>query len=40
MAEDVEKATICQLKLDEEKVQQFTEAIEDSYWLELFMGMQ
>ncbi|XP_078433979.1 transmembrane nine 1 [Wolffia australiana] len=34
---DVEKASICQLKLDEDKVQQFNEAIDDSYWLELFM---
>ncbi|CAA6667696.1 unnamed protein product [Spirodela intermedia] len=31
------EATICLLKLDEEKVQQFTYAIDDSYWLEFFM---
>ncbi|CAA7404508.1 unnamed protein product [Spirodela intermedia] len=35
--DDVDKITICALKLDEEKVQQFTYAIDDSYWLEFFM---
>lgn len=33
------KKTICELELDEDKVKQFKEAIENSYWFEFFMGM-
>ncbi|KAF5760170.1 putative nonaspanin (TM9SF), MFS transporter superfamily [Helianthus annuus] len=35
---NVEKATICELQLDESKVNQFKEAIENNYWFEFFMG--
>lgn len=35
----VEKSTICELELDESKVKQFKDAIENSYWFEFFMGM-
>ncbi|KAJ0442956.1 putative nonaspanin (TM9SF) [Helianthus annuus] len=34
---NVEKATICELQLDESKVNQFKEAIENNYWFEFFM---
>ncbi|KAL2231420.1 UNVERIFIED_CONTAM: Transmembrane 9 superfamily member 1 [Sesamum indicum] len=34
----VEKTTICELELDEEKVKQFKDAIENNYWFEFFMG--
>ncbi|KAJ9538178.1 hypothetical protein OSB04_030911 [Centaurea solstitialis] len=34
---DVEKTTICELELDEAKVKQFKEAIENNYWFEFFM---
>ncbi|KAH7575793.1 hypothetical protein JRO89_XS02G0222100 [Xanthoceras sorbifolium] len=34
---NVDKATICQLELDEAKVKQFKDAIENSYWFEFFM---
>ncbi|KAA3453992.1 transmembrane 9 superfamily member 1-like isoform X1 [Gossypium australe] len=35
---NVEKGTICQLELDEAKVREFKDAIENSYWFEFFMG--
>lgn len=38
-AENVERTTICQLELDEQKVKQFKDAIENGYWFEFFMGM-
>lgn len=38
-AENVDRATICQLELDDQKVKQFKDAIENSYWFEFFMGM-
>lgn len=38
-AENVDKTTICELELDESKVKQFKEAIENNYWFEFFMGM-
>ena len=38
-AENVEKTVICPLELDEAKVKQFKDAIENSYWFEFFMGM-
>lgn len=34
----MDKAVICQLQLDEAKVKQFKDAIENSYWFEFFMG--
>ncbi|KAH1040397.1 hypothetical protein J1N35_042140 [Gossypium stocksii] len=34
---NVDKSTICQLELDEAKVRQFKDAIENSYWFEFFM---
>lgn len=36
---NVDKTTICQLVLDDVKVKQFKDAIENSYWFEFFMGM-
>ena len=36
--ENVDKSTICQLELDEAKVRQFKDAIENSYWFEFFVG--
>lgn len=39
LAENVEKTSICELKLNEPKVKQFKEAIENNYWFEFFMGM-
>ncbi|MBA0843015.1 hypothetical protein Goarm_000241 [Gossypium armourianum] len=36
---NVEKSTICQLELDEAKVREFKDAIENSYWFEFFMGI-
>ncbi|KAK8622276.1 hypothetical protein V6N13_117199 [Hibiscus sabdariffa] len=36
---DVDKAVICQLELDEAKVKQFKDAIENSYWFEFFVGV-
>ena len=36
-AENVDRATICQLELDDHKVKQFKDAIENSYWFEFFM---
>ncbi|XP_050379311.1 transmembrane 9 superfamily member 1 [Argentina anserina] len=34
---NVDRATICQLELDDHKVKQFKDAIENSYWFEFFM---
>ncbi|GKV21224.1 hypothetical protein SLEP1_g31222 [Rubroshorea leprosula] len=34
---NVEKSAICQLELDDAKVKQFKEAIENSYWFEFFV---
>ncbi|KAE8686757.1 Transmembrane 9 superfamily member 3 [Hibiscus syriacus] len=34
---NVDKSTICQLELDEVKVRQFKDAIENSYWFEFFV---
>ncbi|KAI3774486.1 hypothetical protein L1987_49044 [Smallanthus sonchifolius] len=34
---NVDKTTICDLELDEPKVKQFKEAIENNYWFEFFM---
>jgi hypothetical protein len=36
----VDKGPICTIELDASKVQQFTDAIENSYWFELFIGMR
>ncbi|KAG8501994.1 hypothetical protein CXB51_002100 [Gossypium anomalum] len=36
---NVDRGTICQLELDEAKVRQFKDAIENSYWFEFFVGM-
>jgi hypothetical protein len=33
-----EKGFICTLELDSNKVQQFADAIENSYWFEFFIG--
>jgi hypothetical protein len=38
--ENVDKGPICTIELDASKVQQFTDAIENSYWFELFIGMR
>lgn len=38
LAEPVDKTTICELELDEAKVKQFKDAIENSYWFEFFIG--
>jgi hypothetical protein len=35
----VDKGPICTIELDASKLQQFTDAIENSYWFELFIGM-
>ncbi|KAL4553996.1 hypothetical protein LXL04_039887 [Taraxacum kok-saghyz] len=34
---NVEKTSVCKLELDEPKVMQFKQAIENNYWFELFM---
>ena len=39
LPENVDRSVICQLELDEAKVKHFKDAIENSYWFELFMGM-
>jgi transmembrane 9 superfamily protein 3 len=39
LTENVDKGVICQLELDEAKVKQFKDAIENNYWLEFFVGM-
>ncbi|MQM16771.1 hypothetical protein Taro_049733 [Colocasia esculenta] len=36
---NVDKASICAIELDAAKVKQFKDAIENSYWLEFFVGM-
>ncbi|KAJ6927993.1 transmembrane 9 superfamily member 1 [Populus alba x Populus x berolinensis] len=36
-AKNVDKAVICKLELDEAKVKQFKDAIENSYWFEFFI---
>ena len=38
--ENVDKGPICTIELDAQKVQQFSDAIESSYWFELFIGME
>jgi hypothetical protein len=35
----VDRTVICHLDLDEAKVKQFKDAVENSYWLEFFVGM-
>ncbi|MQL72767.1 hypothetical protein Taro_005127 [Colocasia esculenta] len=35
---NVDKGSICALELDDAKVKQFKDAIENSYWLEFFVG--
>lgn len=35
----MDRAVICHLDLDEAKVKQFKDAVENSYWLEFFVGM-
>lgn len=35
---DVEKRSICELKLDASKIARFKYAIDNSYWFEFFMG--
>ncbi|KAF2293870.1 hypothetical protein GH714_005289 [Hevea brasiliensis] len=35
---NVDKGTICSLEIDEAKVKQFKDAIENNYWFEFFMG--
>nr|CAB3491110.1 unnamed protein product [Digitaria exilis] len=35
---NVDKGPICTIELDAQKVQQFSDAIENSYWFELFIG--
>ncbi|KAL6007752.1 Transmembrane 9 superfamily member 1 [Asimina triloba] len=35
---NVDRSSICQLELDSSKVQQFRDAIENTYWFEFFMG--
>ncbi|XWS62825.1 hypothetical protein CRYUN_Cryun06bG0043900 [Craigia yunnanensis] len=35
--ENVDKSTICKVELDEAKVKQFKDAIENSYWFEFFV---
>jgi transmembrane 9 superfamily protein 3 len=37
--ENVEKGPICTLELDSKKIQQFSDAIESSYWFEFFIGL-
>ncbi|KAK1385032.1 hypothetical protein POM88_022767 [Heracleum sosnowskyi] len=37
---NVNKGTICELELDEDKVKQFKEPIENSYWFEFFMEFE
>lgn len=39
LAENVDKGTICELEIDEDKAKQFKDAIENNYWFEFFMGM-
>lgn len=37
-AGNVQRSVICKLELDEVKVQEFKDAIENTYWFEFFMG--
>lgn len=37
--ENVDKAVICHLELDEATVKHFKDAIENNYWFEFFVGM-
>lgn len=39
LIENVDKGSICDLELDETKVKQFKDAIENNYWFEFFIGM-
>lgn len=39
LPENTDKTTICSLELDAEKVKQFRDAIDNSYWFEFFIGM-
>jgi len=36
---NVDKTVFCRIELDEAKVKQFKDAIENIYWFEFFMGM-
>jgi hypothetical protein len=36
--ENVDKSTICSMELDPEKAKQLSDAIENSYWFEFFIG--
>jgi hypothetical protein len=38
MSENVDKDTICSMELDFEKAKQLSDAIENSYWFEFFIG--
>jgi len=38
VSENVDKATICSLDLDLVKAKQLSDAIENSYWFEFFIG--
>jgi len=38
LIENVDKGSICELELDETKVKQFKDAIENNYWFEFFIG--
>lgn len=38
LIENVDKGSICELELDEMKVKQFKDAIENNYWSEFFIG--
>ena len=38
MAENLDRVSICELELDQSKATQFRDAIENSYWFELFIG--
>ncbi|PKA46971.1 hypothetical protein AXF42_Ash011645 [Apostasia shenzhenica] len=38
IAENVEKGSICSIELDDPKVKQFKDAIENSYWFEFFIA--
>lgn len=36
---NLDKTVFCQMDLDDAKVKQFKDAIENNYWFEFFMGM-
>jgi hypothetical protein len=38
VSENVDKGTICSMELDLEKAKQLSDAIENSYWFEFFIG--